>query len=516
MTSVVLTGEDLPLPGLVAIADGAPVLLSDAGMARLAAGQAVLEAALARGDGVYGTTSMVGAFKDNPVAPEDRPNYALRLAQSHCLGVGAALPVRVVRAAMAARLNALLGGHTGASPGLAHGLRDLLNAGITPIVPEYGSIGCADVGLMGHVGAALMGEGQALGPEGGAPMAVRILLRRHNLAPMSPGPKDMMSVLSSNAVGVAGVALVAAELRARLPLLLGVYSLSCAGFGAFGIPWEAARRTGMAAEIRIARFLQRINPPGGWTPRRNLQDPLSFRCMPQIGGAFLATLDRVEIALAHGLARCDDNPILLDGRAMTSGASLPLTLALDAQALVLALCHYVRGVLGRILALCREDLSGLPRNLTFDPGRQVAFGAATKLAADLSTAILRESTPASLYQVPVANGFEDEASYLPSIARALRLQCTLLHPLVALEAMAARQAVRLSGATPGGLAGEIMARLACDTPWLDDGGAVADAVARAETALAAVAGRLAADPAPEFRHPDPAPAPIAERTHEDA
>lgn len=495
MTPISLSGETLPLTRLTAIADGAPVTLGPDGIARLRTGERALHEALARGDGIYGTTSMVGAFKDNGVTDDDRPKYALRLLRSHLLGTGSYLPRRVVRAAMAIRLNTLLTGHAGASLYLATALADLLNAGITPAVPEYGSIGCADVGLMSHIGATLLGEGLAFAPEDGPALPSATLLARFELKPMVPGPKDVMSVLSSNALGVAGVALAAADLRGRLPLLLHVFVLAAAGFGAFGIPWETARLDGLRDEARIARYLQGLTSPGDWTPRRNLQDPLSFRCMPQIAGALVTALDRVEATLAHSIAHADDNPILFDGRAMTSGASLPLALALDAQALVIALCHYARSTLGRILASCREDLSGLPRNLTLDPGRQVAFGAATKLAADLTTAILRESTPASLYQIPVANGFEDEASYLPSVARALGLQASLLSPLIALEALAARQAIRLSDARPTGSPGALLAELDRHVPLLDDSGAVSDAVHRTEDILVRFATRLA-DPLP--------------------
>ncbi|GAA4502777.1 aromatic amino acid lyase [Gluconacetobacter tumulicola] len=510
MTPISLSGETLPLTRLTAIADGAPVTLGPGGIARLRAGERALHEALARGDGIYGTTSMVGAFKDNGVTDDDRPKYALRLLRSHLLGTGSYLPRRVVRAAMAIRLNTLLTGHAGASLYLATALADLLNAGITPAVPEYGSIGCADVGLMSHIGATLLGEGLAFGPEDGPALPSATLLARFGLKPMVPGPKDVMSVLSSNALGVAGVALAAADLRGRLPLLLHVFVLAAAGFGAFGIPWETARLDGLRDEARIARYLQGLTSPGDWTPRRNLQDPLSFRCMPQIAGALVTALDRVEATLAHNIAHADDNPILFDGRAMTSGASLPLALALDAQALVIALCHYARSTLSRILASCREDLSGLPRNLTLDPGRQVAFGAATKLAADLTTAILRESTPASLYQIPVANGFEDEASYLPSVARALGLQANLLSPLIALEALAARQAIRLSDARPTGSPGALLAELERHVPLLDDSGAVSDAVHRTEDILVRFAARLA-DPLPaDLAFPPP---PFQENAH---
>ncbi|MBO1359917.1 aromatic amino acid lyase [Acetobacter sacchari] len=504
MTAITLTGTTLPLSDLIAVADGAYVKLGGDGVARLLAGQRSLERALDRGDGIYGTTSMVGAFKDSRVSGDERPKYALRLLRSHLLGTGPHMPRRVVRTAMTARLNGLLTGHTGASVHLAHALAALLNAGITPVVPEYGSIGCADVGLMSHIGATLLGEGDAYGPDHEQPESAAALLTRFSLAPIDPGPKDVMTVLSSNALGVAGVAIAVADLRARLPLLLSVFTLSAAGFGAFGAPWETARLTGTETETRVACFLQSLCCESDWTPRRNLQDPLSFRCMPQIGGGLLCALDRAEETLAHNLSHADDNPILLDGRAMTSGASLPLALALDAQSLVLALCHYVRGALGRILALCREDLSGLPRNLTLEPGRQVAFGAATKLAADLTTSILRESTPTSLYQIPVANGFEDEASYLPSVARALTTQISLLTPLLALEAMAARQAIHLSDARPSGSPGALLHALKQETPLLDDSGPVSDALRSTETVLDRFARAYAETPPDAFRFPPPA------------
>lgn len=503
MTSIFLSGQAVPLAQLIAIADGAQVQLGAEGIDRLRAGECALNEALARGDGIYGTTSMVGAFKDNSVRDDDRPKYALRLLRSHLLGTGAYLPRRVVRAAMAIRLNTLLTGHAGASLYLATALADLLNAGITPAVPEYGSIGCADVGLMSHIGAALLGEGMAFSADGGAAVPSASLLERFGLRPMGPGPKDVMSVLSSNALGVAGVALATAELRQRLPLLLNVFILAAAGFGAFSIPWETARLDGLESEARVARYLQDLATPQDWTSRRNLQDPLSFRCMPQIAGALLTALDRVELTLAHNIAHADDNPILVGGRALTSGASLPLALALDAQALVIALCHYARSTLGRILASCREDMSGLACNLTLDPGRQVAFGAATKLAADLTTAILRESTPASLYQIPVANGFEDEASYLPSVARALGQQAELLSPLVALEAMAARQALHLSGDRPGGSPGALLAELERTVSLLDDTVAVSDAVHGTENVLARFSAHLAATTGAELAFPPP-------------
>ena len=461
-TDVVLTGHDLCLAQVAAIADGAPVILSAEGMERMAASHAVLLELLAEGGEVYGTTSMVGAFKDRDIPTDDTTAYARRLLRSHALGSGPAFAVREVRAAMAIRLNGLLSGQTGASPALAVALRDLLNAGITPVVRIYGSIGCADVGLMSHIGKALLGDGDVMVPGYDTPQPAMAMLRRHGLSPFVPGPKDIMTVLSSNALSVATVALAVMELRQALPVSLGVYGLSCAGFGAFRAPWQAARANGTPAERRVATFVMQAMDDDAWVSRGHIQDPLCFRCLPQTGGALLSALLRVDAALRHAFNHCDDNPLLVGDEILTSGGSLPLELTLDVQMLLQAVAHYARGSMGRILTLCRDDLSGLPRNLTLHAGYDIAFGAATKLAVDLGTRILREAAPASLYQVPVANGVEDEASYLPMAGRALELQIGLLRRLVAQEAVTAFQAVHLAGneSTLHGMAGRLHGRLA--------------------------------------------------------
>ncbi|MCE2576611.1 aromatic amino acid lyase [Komagataeibacter sp. FNDCR2] len=469
-TDVVLTGHDLCLTQIARIADGACVTLSAEGMKRMAASHATLLSLLAEGSEVYGTTSMVGAFKDCDIPTDDPTAYARRLLRSHALGSGPAFDVREVRAAMAIRLNGLLSGQTGASPALARALRDLLNARITPVVRIYGSIGCADVGLMSHIGKALLGDGDVMVPGHDAPQPAMAMLRRHGLSPLVPGPKDIMTVLSSNALSVATVALSVTELRRTLPVSLGVYGLSCAGFGAFRAPWQAALGNGTMAERRVAAFVAQAMRGDAWVSRGHIHDPLCFRCLPQTGGALLAALLRVETALHHAFNHCDDNPLLVGGEILTSGGSLLLELTLDVQMLLQAVAHYARGSMGRILTLCRDDLSGLPRNLTLHVGYDIAFGAATKLAVDLGTRILREAAPASLYQVPVANGVEDEASYLPMAGRALELQVNLLHRLVAQEAVTAFQAVHLSGneSVLHGMAGHLYARLAtCIEPVND-------------------------------------------------
>ena len=468
-SEIVLDGKSLSMELLSRIADTTlPITLCPAMMVEVEASRAVLLAAIEAGQPVYGTTTLVGAFKDRTVGPLEIESYNRRLMNSHHLGIGDPQDERIVRAAIALRLNTAMGGVAGASPALLCSLRDLLNAGITPLVREYGSIGCADVGLMAQIGSVLMGGGEVIraGRVGNAAEA----LAAAGLTAIMPGPKDAMVLISSNALTIAGVALSVEALRHAFFVSLAVYGVSCSGFGAFREPWLAACRIGSDTEQRAAAFFLESFRDDHWISRGDIQDPLSFRCMPQIAGAALAALDRVEAVLTHALNCSDDNPVVANEEVLTSGGSLPLELTLGVEMLMLAVAHLGRAAFNRILVLCRDDISGLPRNLTPQDGSVIAFGAATKQAADLCVTLLHESTPASIYQTTVANGIEDEATNLPLVARKLRRQTDLFRKLIAHEAVVGAQSLWLGPleSTLDGLAGEAARRIGAVVAPIDD------------------------------------------------
>ncbi len=464
----VLDGRTLSLDLLYRIAIGqGRIVLDEAALAEVGRCRSVLLGAIESGQAVYGTTTLVGAFKDRTVDPQEIDSFNQRLMNSHHLGIGEPRDERIVRAALAVRLNTALTGAAGASLSLLTALCDLLNAGITPLVREYGSIGCADVGLMAQIGSVLMGGGEVISRGRITPAAEALALA--GLAPVKPGPKDAMVLISSNALTVASVALSIGGLRRTFFAAFAAYGVSCAGFGAFRTPWLAASRIGSGSERRAAEFFLDSFRDDQWVSRGNIQDPLSFRCMPQIAGAALSALEHAEAVLEHALNASDDNPVVTD-EVLTSGGSLPLELTLAVESLMLAVAHLGRAAFNRILAMCRDDISGMPRNLTPHDGSVIAFGAATKQAADLCVTLLHESMPASIYQTTVANGIEDEATNLPLVARKLRLQADLFGKLIAHEAVVAMQSVWLSQSptTLDGLAGEAARRIEAVVAPIDD------------------------------------------------
>ncbi len=465
----VLDGRTLSLDLLYRIAIGqGRIALDEAVLEQVGLCRAVLLDAIESGQAVYGTTTLVGSFKDRAVDPREIDSFNQRLMNSHHLGIGEPQDERIVRAALAVRLNTAMTGAAGASLSLLTALRDLLNAGITPLVREYGSIGCADVGLMAQIGSVLMGGGEVIRHGRITPAAEALALA--GLLPVKPGPKDAMVLISSNALTIASVALSVGGLRRAFFAAFAAYGLSCAGFGAFRTPWLAAARIGSDSERRAAVFFLESFRDDQWISRGNIQDPLSFRCMPQIAGAALSALERAEAVLEHALNSSDDNPVVTDNDVLTSGGSLPLELTLAVESLMLAVAHLGRAAFNRILVMCRDDISGLPRNLTPHDGSVIAFGAATKQAADLCVTLLHESMPVSIYQTTVANGIEDEATNLPLVARKLKRQADLFGKLIAHEAVVAMQSVWLSQipTTLDGLAGEAARRIEAVVAPVDD------------------------------------------------
>ncbi|MCJ9760238.1 aromatic amino acid ammonia-lyase, partial [Agrobacterium sp. SHOUNA12C] len=158
-----LTGHPLGFSDLVRIGAGVAMpTASESGMARVHAAREVLESTIQSGMPVYGSTTGVGAMKDVEWSPEDLDTFNLGLVRAHHFGTGAPFSMSVVRNAMAIRVNTALTGQVGCSPGLIDAYLQLLHTDVIPVVRRTGSIGCADIGLMGQIGAVLTGVGEAV------------------------------------------------------------------------------------------------------------------------------------------------------------------------------------------------------------------------------------------------------------------------------------------------------------------------------------------------------------------
>src|SRR5689334_14948523 len=183
--AVLLASHGTTAEDVLAVArGGAPVELAPEAVEAMAASRAVIDALAARPEPVYGVSTGFGALAVRHISPELRAQLQRSLVRSHAAGMGPRVEREVVRALMFLRLKTLASGRTGVRPVVAETMAAILNAGITPVVHEYGSLGCSgDLAPLAHCAQVLMGEGEAEGPDGTVRPAAE-LLAEHGIEPV--------------------------------------------------------------------------------------------------------------------------------------------------------------------------------------------------------------------------------------------------------------------------------------------------------------------------------------------
>ncbi|KEO55102.1 aromatic amino acid lyase [Thioclava indica] len=445
--------------------------------------RSAVEVTMSSGTTAYGVTTSVGAFKDCKVTDEVELEFNQRLLRAHFFAIGEPIRPEIVRAAIAVRVNSALTGQAGVQPDLLDALINIYHADVIPEVRPLGSLGCADLGLMGQIGAALIGEGYAY--YDGIRMPAKEALNKAGLKPYTPKSKEGLSLVSSNATSVASASLLLGKAFRLFYLSVAVLGASSAGFAASRQPWRSAAYHKDGLTPNLAQFALDSFAKDCWTDPKRVHDPLSFRCSMQVHGTMLETLVYTGQIARETINSSDDNPIVLDGELITSGHSLPQRLTLALETLLLNVAHLSRSSLNRVLALGKRELTGLSRNLTPRDGAVLAFGPPVKQAVDLFASIIDQSSPASLVNVTVADGMEDEETFLPLVTRKLEAQLDYWGKLLAHEAFVARQAVYLRGEEPllKGLAGEVIACLSNELPPIDDDRLYSDDFIAAERLL---------------------------------
>jgi histidine ammonia-lyase len=431
--TVVLSGSDLTLAELVRVARAAePVELAPAAVARMRAARAVIEAAATAGQEVYGLTTGVGAKKKAAVAPEDQAEFNRLLVLNHRVGQGPALPDDVVRAALCRLVNGL-GSGSPVRPELAQALVDALNAGVRPLVRRYGSIGIADLSANADLAHGALGD-----------------------FPLEAG--EALALLCHNAVSTGHAALALADAAALLEALdvAGALDLEAFGanVGAFDPAVAKARPyAGLGTSLEHVRGL--LDGSYLWHDGvvRNLQDPLCFRCLPQVHGAARDALGFASEQLAVELNAAQGNPLVVDEQILAVGNfdALPLAAALDLARIALAPVLTI--ACERSLKLLQRPLSGLPEGLAVREGIAEdglsEFGIAMQ-AIVAEARLLAQPVSFEVVSSTQAEGIEDRATMAPLAARRLAEQVELGTRAVAIELVVASQALDLRSARPLG------------------------------------------------------------------
>ncbi|MGP3533902.1 histidine ammonia-lyase [Microbacterium sp. RD1] len=461
MSAVLVGAAPLRIADVVAVArHDATVELAPAALERMAHTRAVIERLADDAQPHYGVSTGFGALATTSIPPSDRRQLQRSLVRSHAASAGPAVEREVVRGTMLLRLATLATGRTGVRPIVAETYAALLNAGITPVVGEYGSLGCSgDLAPLAHCALAAMGEGE-VDDASGARVPAATALEAAAIAPLVLEEKEGLALLNGTDGMLGMLALALHDLDALLLTADIAAALSVEGLagtdGVFASDLQALRpHPGQAESARVMRGMLQDSPviaghrTTGFT---RVQDAYSLRCAPQVHGAARDTAAYARQVADRELASAIDNPVVtLDDRVESNGNfhGAPIGYVLDFLAIAAAdVASMSERRTDRFLDRSRS--SGLPPFLAGDPGVDSGLMIAQYTQAGIVTELKRLAAPASVDSIPTSAMQEDHVSMGWTAARKLRRAIDGLSRVLAIEILAAARGIemRAEGAAP--------------------------------------------------------------------
>jgi len=462
---VTLDGSPLSVADVVAVArHGAAVTVAPEAAARMAPARAVVERIVAEGASVYGVTTGFGALASVKVSPAEARRLQLSLVLSHAAGMGDLVEAEVVRAMMLLRARTLAAGLSGARPVLVDGLAALLSAGLTPVVPELGSLGASgDLAPLAHVGAVLTGSGEVVDAAGRRMLGAEALAAA-GLEPVVLEAKEGLALLNGTEGMLAHLCLALAD----LDRLAATADVACAitveallGTDATYRPELHAIRPHPGQErsaANLRRLLAGSEIMASHRPSDHaVQDAYSLRCAPQVHGASRDVIAFARTVVERELASVTDNPVVLvdgDGAAGEVASTgnfhgQPLAFAADFCAIALAdLAAISERRTDRLMDPARSQ--GLPAFLALEAGINSGFMLAHYTAAAGVNRLRTHATPASVDSISTSGGQEDHVSMGWNACRKLRTSIEDAGRVLAIEILCAAQALELRREGAGG------------------------------------------------------------------
>ncbi len=475
-TPVMVGPEPLTFDDVVHVArDGAPVALDEAAHKAMAESRAHVDELAARTIPAYGISTGFGALATRHIHPDLRAKLQVSLIRSHAAGSGPEVEREVVRALMLLRLRTLATGRTGIRPVTAETMAALLNAGITPVVYEFGSLGCSgDLAPLAHVALALTGEGEVRNAAGELVPAAAALAAA-DIEPVTLAAKEGLALINGTDGMLGMLVLAMTDLRELLRTADVAAAMSVeAQLGTdrvFAADLQALRpHPGQAVSAANLRALLADSPimaSHRGPDCTRVQDAYSLRCSPQVAGAARDTLAHAELVATRELAAAVDNPVVLpDGRVESNGNfhGAPLAYVLDFLAIPIAdLASMSERRTDRMLDVARSH--GLPAFLADDPGVDSGHMIAQYTQAAIVSELKRLAVPAGVDSIPSSAMQEDHVSMGWSAARKLRRAIDGLARVLAVELLTAARALDLRAPLrPGPATGAVVAALRAHVP----------------------------------------------------
>jgi histidine ammonia-lyase len=457
--TVVVGLEPLTRDQLVAVARHFEQLsLSPDVLERLSRQRDAIDALVNSGEAIYGLSTGFGSLATTSISPERRRDLQRSLIRSHAAGVGPEVEAEVVRAMMVSRLTNLCSGVSGVRPATAEAYAALINANITPIVHEFGSLGCSgDLAPLAHVALALMGEGDVR-DAGGARRRAIDALTDAGLEPVELAEKEGLALINGTD-GMLGMLILALDdglaLMQQMDLAASLSIQALLGTDqVFQSEIHQLRpHPGQLASAQNLTNLLADSPIVGAHSEdfSQVQDAYSLRCAPQVHGAARDTFTYATQVANIELAASIDNPsVLTDGTLASNGNfhGAPVGYALDFLAIALAdVASMSERRTDRLLDVNRSY--GLPPFLAEDAGVDSGLMIAQYAQAGLVTEMKRLASPASVDSIPSSGMQEDHVSMGWHAARKLRKSLDAFRDVLAIELLASARALALRAPLTG-------------------------------------------------------------------
>ncbi|MDP1849382.1 MAG: histidine ammonia-lyase [Solirubrobacteraceae bacterium] len=453
MTIVELSGTALTPAEVVAVArHGAPVALSAIGRDLMEVSAAAVQRALHAPEPAYGVSTGFGSLANVVIPVGRREELQRALVRSHAAGMGPPVEREVVRAMMLLRARTLAMGFSGARPVVAEQIAALLNAGLTPVVPEHGSLGASgDLAPLAHCALALLGEGEVQLPDGTRADAATALAE-HDIAPLTLIAKEGLALINGTDGMLGMLVLAAHDLAALLRVADITAAMSVEALLGTDRAFDAdlvALRPHPGQQLSAANLRALLSGSAIVASHRygddRVQDAYSLRCAPQVAGAARDVLAHADRVAADELRSAIDNPMVLpDGRVASCGNfhGAPLAFACDALAIALAEVGAIaERRTDRLLDASRS--SGLPPFLAPDAGVNSGLMLAQYTQAAMVAENRRLAAPASVGSLPTSAMQEDHVSMGWAAARKLRTVVENLARILAVELVCAARGIEL-------------------------------------------------------------------------
>jgi histidine ammonia-lyase len=438
---VIVGSGDLQCADIAALAAmQASARVSDEGRERARRSYRHARQASAQRD-VYGRTTGVGANRNVTIANPDA--HAIGLLRSHATAAGPFRSAERVRAMLTVRLNQLAAGGSGVTPAALEGLAWMLADNALPPVREHGSVGTGDVPALAVTALAMIGE-----VETSPPMS----------SVVKCSPLDVISIMNSNAATIGDAALACTGLASlsRAALSVSAFTFAAVDGNSEAFSEIVERVTPFAGARTVCSWMR--GHTAATLPAR-IQDPFGLRALPQVHGAFLDQLTRLDEVIVRYANAPSENPAFLPGHDIAHHAGFYaayLAQALDAT--VSAAAQSAHLSLARLAMLVEPEFTGLTAFLGHSPGASGVM-ACEYVAASALGSLRALAAPASLQTVTLSRGVEEDASFASQAAWQALQAIPSYRTVLACELVAAIRALRLRGAEPGGPASQLSADL---------------------------------------------------------